>query len=411
MDTGSVAGGFRTMWKPELPSLTLPIVDRYIVRRMIGPLVATLLVALLLLLIERALRLLDMIFAVRGSLSGLLPMLVYLVPHYLGLALPLGLFLAVLLTFSRLHRDREMDAFQAAGFSLFRLARPILILAIAGVLIGWSVFGHIQPLGRYAYRAAAFTVKNAVAPPDVLKEGIFTKVEDATVLVEQISLDHKQFAKVFVYQESSAGTSRLITAPFAQVEDPDPTRPTIVTFLHGTDMRVPIGAANTPASAEVVRFERFTTTVGSEQTDVFRPRGHDARDLTLPELWERRLAVPGEAGDDALAAEFHGRLVRIASIGILPFFALPFALGGRRRQHPHRVALGVLALIAYNELLQVGEALVAAGNAQPVLALWLPWLAVTLISLVLFVYLAHWPSIRPPSGRVRPFTTLARDLP
>lgn len=394
-----------------MPFLSIPVVDRYIFRRMIGPLVATLLVALLLLLVERALRLLDMIFAVRGSLSGLLTMLIYLVPHYLGLALPLGLFLAVLLAFSRLHRDREMDALQAAGISLFRLARPILIIAIAGVLIAWSVLGHLQPLGRYAYRAAAFTVKNTVAPPDVLKEGVFTEVEGATVLVEQISPDRKQFAKVFVYQESSAGTSRLITAPFARVEDPDPTQSTVVTFWRGTDMRVPIGRERTLAPAEVIRFERFTTTVGSQHIDVFRPRGHDARDLTIPQLWQRRHALPGETGDHALTAEFHGRLVRIASIGILPFFALPFALGGRRRQHPLRVALGVFALVAYNELLQVGEALVAAGNAEPVLVLWLPWVVVSLVSLVFFVYLARWPSIRPPSRQASVFATLARDVP
>jgi len=120
----------------------LPVIDRYLLRQMAGPLLATLLVALLILLIERALRLLDTVLAARGSIRVLLEMLTYLVPHYLGLALPLSVFLAVLLTFSRLHRDHEMDALHAAGISLFRLARPVVISALLAVALSWSVFNY-----------------------------------------------------------------------------------------------------------------------------------------------------------------------------------------------------------------------------------------------------------------------------
>jgi hypothetical protein len=75
------------------------------------------------------------------------------------------------------------------------------------------------------------------------------------------------------------------------------------------------------------------------------------------------------------------------------------------------VALGIFALAAYNELLQGGEALVAAGKAEPALVLWLPWVVVSLVSLGSFVYLVRWPSIRLPSRRPSVLAMLSRDVP
>ena len=64
-------------------------VDRYLIGKITLPLVATLSVAALLLLLERMLRLFDFVVNQGGPVEVVFRMLGSLVPHYLGLALPI----------------------------------------------------------------------------------------------------------------------------------------------------------------------------------------------------------------------------------------------------------------------------------------------------------------------------------
>ena len=95
-------------------------ISSYILRQTMGPLLAAVAVALLVLLTERMLRLLDMVLDTGSGLTLLLQMLAFLVPHYMALALPVAFFLGVLLAFSRLHQNRELDALGSAGIGLRR---------------------------------------------------------------------------------------------------------------------------------------------------------------------------------------------------------------------------------------------------------------------------------------------------
>ena len=83
-------------------------IDLYIFRQILRPLAGALLVALLVLLIERMLRLLDFVLGSNGPVEVVFEILAYLVPHYMALALPISLYLGILLGFNRLSRDGEI---------------------------------------------------------------------------------------------------------------------------------------------------------------------------------------------------------------------------------------------------------------------------------------------------------------
>src|SRR5690606_14574231 len=59
--------------------------------------------------------------------------------------LPLGLFMAVLLAFSRLYKDSEMTAMTACGVTLARVYRPVLMLAFAVALVVGAVSFFAAP--------------------------------------------------------------------------------------------------------------------------------------------------------------------------------------------------------------------------------------------------------------------------
>ena len=57
--------------------------------------------------------------------------LLTLLPQALGVTIPMALLLGILIGLGRLSADREFVALQACGVSIFRLLRPIALLAVA----------------------------------------------------------------------------------------------------------------------------------------------------------------------------------------------------------------------------------------------------------------------------------------
>ena len=95
---------------PANPRLMFKALDLYLLRQIMPTLFVTLLVAAVILLLERMLRLLDIAVGNGVSTLVVVQMLFNLIPHYIGLALPAALFLGVLLAFRRLSSQSELDA-------------------------------------------------------------------------------------------------------------------------------------------------------------------------------------------------------------------------------------------------------------------------------------------------------------
>ena len=92
------------------------------------------------------------------------------------------------------------------------------------------------------------------------------------------------------------------------------------------------------------------------ETDRFRARGGDQKELTLTELW-RRARAPRESKPTAaeIGAELHSRLVLIASVLLLPLLAAPLAIAGPVRSRRGGIVVGLLILIVYYETLNFGD--------------------------------------------------------
>ena len=102
-------------------------------------------------------------------------MVVNLLPHYLGIAVPMALLLGIIITMDRFSRSSELTAAFGAGISLFHLTRPFILIAI--IFAGFTVFmeSYLQPIGRYNYRQVEHSVKQQSVAA-ILREGTFTTV-------------------------------------------------------------------------------------------------------------------------------------------------------------------------------------------------------------------------------------------
>ncbi|MGF1452379.1 MAG: LptF/LptG family permease [Opitutales bacterium] len=75
-----------------------------------------------------------------------------LVPTVLPYALPLGLLFAILLVYGRMSAQHEITALRASGFSLWQLAAPAYLVALAGTVVAFVVLTLYAPRAITQFR-------------------------------------------------------------------------------------------------------------------------------------------------------------------------------------------------------------------------------------------------------------------
>lgn len=373
------------------------ILSRYLVREVVRPMLAIVLVALAAMLAERMLRVVDIVVGWRGSVLILIEMLGYLVPHYMGMALPAAFFIAILLVVSRLSRDGELDAMIASGQNLFQILRPLFAVALALVAINTIVLSHLQPYSRYAYRAALFTLAN-VSFQALLRAGQFVTLEGTTYLVEELSAERDQFEGLLLFSTRLNGDTLALTAIRGRIVPGQGNAPITLDLEDGIQQYLPAtpkaGETAAISQSATVRFRDFSSDLRGGEPKPFRPRGEDERELTLPELWDGLDRPVSGIARSGIAAEFHGRIVRIISTVILPLIAVPLAVARRRAQRSYGFVIGIGILLLMNQSVQFGESLTDDGKISPWLGLWVPFLLFSILG----AFLTWQKSERVPAG-------------
>ena len=153
-----------------------------------------------------------------GDLSAgiLLPIMLYKLPAFFELILPLGFYIGVLLSFGRLYADSEMVIFRASGTSHWQLFSRISTATIATTMLVATLALVLGPNG--AARANALLAEPRSAEGmHVLAEGRFKKQRagDYVTYVEQISDDGKMNT-VFVAERQRSESGTVLSTTLAE---------------------------------------------------------------------------------------------------------------------------------------------------------------------------------------------------
>ena len=186
--------------------------DRYLAKLIFVPLVATLCLAAMLLLLEKMLRLFDFVVSEGGPVNVVWRMLANLIPQYLGLGIPLGLLLGILLAFRRLALSSELDALRAVGLSYGRLLRVPFAFTLVLIAANTAIVGFIQPYAEYAYEGLRFELRSGALGASI-KVGEFTDIgRRMTLRVERSERDGTDLHGVFLRTVSRDGDTLAVSA-------------------------------------------------------------------------------------------------------------------------------------------------------------------------------------------------------
>ena len=348
------------------------ILDRYLLTQMIPPFVIALVAMLIALLLERLLALFDYLASAGSSLATCIKLLTDLLPHYFGIAVPAALCISVFLTIRGMSDNNEIDALEAGRVSLLRISRPFmfvgLFLGAASVLL----YGYIQPVARYDYRAGFYFAAHTGWAPH-LQAGMFASTSSTAVMTaDNVSHAGTRMKRIFIREVNKNGVARIITARTGQITISNKLRSTQLDLWNGeiVDDPFPNRANFKPTVthfSHVVRIIERPT-----QENSFRSRGADERELTLFELaHDLRYGVPG-IEYRTLRAEMDFRVAHALAIPFIPPLAVALAIGSRRRRSVWGLIAVSAILVGFDQTLMFGHSLAATGRLPIWLAIWVP---------------------------------------
>ena len=338
------------------------IIDHYLIREIVHPLVA-IFIALLVIFITFSLSR----FLVDADAGLLQPGEVARLTLFksvisLDVLLPLSLFLATMTGLGRLYTDSEIYAMRASGISEARLLRPLMRMALVLAVVVALLSTWARPWAyaeSYALKAAA----EASAETGRIKAARFYDFGDGerTVFIEHIAANGRDLQGVFV-RTRKGDDLQVITAANGVFEYQ--YKP-MLHRLQLNDARVLRKVQDgTDLSAQ---FGKLTLWLSAETPE---PPGYKVKSAPTNVL--------RQSSDNIDRAEFQWRLSTPVSALLLALAAIPLSRSRPRQGRYAKMLLAIVIYAVYFNLLDVSRSWVEQGNTGYIW--WVPGLLVLVVA-------------------------------
>ena len=386
----------------------LSLIDRYLTKTIAIPLIGTLLLAAMLLVLDKMLRLFDFVVTAGGPVSVVWRMLANLLPEYFSLGIPIGLMLGILLAFRKLALSSELDALRGIGAGFGRLLRIPYAYTVGLLLLNLFIVGWVQPWAHYGYERLRFDLRSGALGAS-MKVGEFNQLgKRLTLRIDRSEDRGTRLHGIFVQVDDRSGTQVAATAEqgrFLSTDDPD-------VILFRLEKGRLIQDSPKFQAPRTLSFDLYDLPITLPRVDNFRMRGQEElEELTLPELFRDGYLrdVPEEQRLGS-QANFHFRIVEVVMMLMLPLLAVALAVPPKRSSSALGIFIGIVIVVAYHKVNQYAEQAAARGAMEPILALWVPLLLLSGLIFWMYHVLAHRPGGQPIGALERVFTVAARSI-
>jgi lipopolysaccharide export system permease protein len=360
--------------------------NRYISRQNLGVMILVTAALSIAVWVAQSLRLIDLIVNRGLSVELFLWLALLILPRFLDVVLPIGVFIAVLFTFHRLAVESELVVMRSAGLSPLALARPVLALAGIAFIVLMSLSVYFLPVSNRAFKDLEFAIRNRFVS-SLVQEGTFTTIADKITFYARGRDARGDIAGLMINDDRDPRRPVTIFAESAAIVDtPQGQR---IVMLKGSRQQF-----NTlTKKLSVLTFDRYTLGLDSLK-DAQTVRYREPSERFLPDLF-----FPPPGLDPLLrrsfVAEANQRI--LIPLSVFSFALVPLAclLPGElnRRGYGRRVGLAVGFAFLF-ELVNLGiEDLVDRYNAAIPLA-YLADLAPFVVALAILLHSGIRPGFR-----------------
>ncbi len=312
---------------------------------------------------------------IRLAAKGILPndaittLLGFSMIKFLPMILSLTIFLAVLLTLTRWHRDSEMAVWFSSGLSINKWIRPILTFAAPVVVVVSLLSFFVMPWATQKVEDYRVQLESrdelASISPGVFKESnngervyFIERFDELGNIVKNIFVQSTQHQKIGVIVAAEGKREK--------VENGDH-------FIVLEDGRRYEGKPNS-AEVSTTEFKRYAIRIETQEA-ARKPNSADA--ISTQQLFGSQSAAD--------VAELQWRLAIPISAVILVLLAVPLSFVDPRAGRSLNLMFALLIYIIYNNVLSIFQAWITQGRLNTLVGLW----PVHVFFLFLAVYLYY----------------------
>ncbi len=377
------------------------LVFRYFLKELVPQFASALIVICSIIVVSQLVRLSEGLVMFGLSLENVFLPFLYIILPFLSLTIPMAFLFAVVLTFGRLSADGEYAALLAAGYSLKRAARPVILLSLALYVVSATCALNLEAWGRreliqFYYRKTQSELDNIIKYK--LQAGVFLADFLGYVMyAEKISSDRSTFENVMLSPSGDNRKERFtMLAPSGAITGSVDQGNLRLLLEYGV-------AYSTRPDSDKTSVLKFTR-ADIDLLRVFREQlgGDTAED-------DFRSYRPGELSrfvdqlrDDPKRDEdlyrrarylFHQRIGAPFAVVTFAFFGMVLGISDPRRGKSSAY-VGAIATIIFGYVLMMGfKWLAEAGHLSAPLAAWLP----NVLLMILGGFLVYQKNRLPPS--------------
>ena len=315
--------------------------------------------------------------AAAGQLPGIivLKLMMLEIPNLLGLLLPLGFYMAVLVAYGRLYADSEMTILHACGLSLGQLLRITMVFAC---IIAFLVAFLVLWVGPFIAKDRKQLIEGggAAALIQTLLPAQFQAIDHGrrVFYVQNVSRNRQKASDIFLAEQSDHLDQKIWKVVWAKAgfvkTDPKTHQPLVVLQAG----RVYQGESGR-GDFKVLTFDRYETRLPETG---FALKKDDVSTMETKALW------PMHNSDLKKATELHWRLSMPLMVIILGFLAVPLS-----RVHPKqgkfaKLLPAIVIYIIYANMMFITRDWLMTETLPQIFGFW--WLHALVLGLALFLF-------------------------
>lgn len=337
----------------------MTLLQSYFLAQTRRPLILSLAALTGLAILTQSLQTLDLI--VENQQSGLtfLKITFLALPQLIGIILPLSVFMATLYAVNRLNMDSELVVAKAAGFSPWKISKPIVYLSVYAMVAHIIINLILQPFSFRQMRAEVFKVRTDIVAQMVVEGEFITPLEGLTVYARRVETSGR-LTDVIIYDSRDSDLAAITqTAKFGEIQRAG----------EKIALRLRNGAVQKllpDGSLDIVEFEDYIVDLTElTRTDqVFKLK---ATDRYIHELFKPDPAdIPHTRRKNEYLAEAHARLSTPLYSPALALLALCFLVRGEHQRMGYGRKIALCAGLGF--ILRIGGfGLTSAAEASPFL--------------------------------------------
>lgn len=331
------------------------ILDRYIFREIAQTWLAVTVVLLAILLTNQFARVLSEVAKDNLPRDAVFQVIGLTAVQYLTVLVPIGLFLSIMLALGRLYQDSELPAMMACRVGPGGIYRPLAVLLLPLILgVGWLAV-DVGPDARLAIERIGMEARRQ-ADLSSIEPGRFMSDNAAGAVVYAETVRGPGIVEnVFLQRRNEQGDVQVVVAERGEQRDSDDPNTRYFVLHDGK------------------RYEGIPGTYEFRVTE-FAEHGipYQLPGIEEPELEPRSMKTTDlmTSSDPEQVAEFHFRLGVPISTLILAIIAVPLSRTQPRQGRYGRLAVGLLVIIIYFNLMTAAQAWVEKGVVPGSIGLW-----------------------------------------